>query len=100
MYPLALIKNGKNYNYYDSPTLYNALKEDIIRNLKLQMQFGLDQERAICLGKKNLEFLNDINKQEKMFKVITLLEHPRYIQQYKARSIPDYILKYKNALRI
>ncbi len=40
LFPLALIKNGKNINYYDTPELYKAVKEYIYNNLKRQSRFG------------------------------------------------------------
>jgi len=50
------------------------------------------------LGKKNAVFLEKINQQEKFFDQMTVLEHPRYIQQYKSKEKPMYIDKYLLAL--
>lgn len=98
MYPLALIKEGKNFNYYDSKPVFEYLKPDIIENLQAQAEFGLNPEFAVCLGKKNFEILSGINETEKLFKKIAWIEHPRYIQQYKSKSASDYITKYLKLL--
>jgi hypothetical protein len=49
------------------------------------------------LGKKNAVFIEKLNREEKMFDKLTVLEHPRYIQQYKSKERDLYIDKYINA---
>jgi len=49
MYPLAIIKDGKNYNYYDSLKLYESLKTQINSAIKEQIKFGTDRRFAVCL---------------------------------------------------
>jgi hypothetical protein len=98
MYPLALVKENKNYNYYDSCEIIDHLMKDIILNLETQVSFGLNRDKAICLGKKNFELLTLINRKYKFFKSIEWVEHPRYIQQYKLKHANEYILKYKALL--
>lgn len=99
LYPLALLKKGKNYNYYDSHSLYSALKDEIIASLINQVKFGADPEIAICLGKKNEKYLNEINEEIKYFKKIITLEHPRYIMQYKLKKSEYYIEKYLDSMK-
>lgn len=82
-------KNGKevNYNYYDSPELFESVRGFIIDNIHKQLSFGVDREIGFCLGTgKNEKFLRMINDQYGFFKKIIALEHPRYVMQYKAKT--------------
>ena len=94
LYPLALIKDGKNYNYYDQIKLYNILKDDIVKNIKSHIEFGGQTNFAISLGRKNGKFFEEINNEYKFFGRIIILDHPRYIMQYKLKKMDDYIAKY------
>jgi hypothetical protein len=98
LYPFAIIKNGKNYNYYDEKTLSDLLREKIVGNIKAQINFGARRDLAILLGKKNADYFLPINKEHKFFKKIITLEHPRYIMQYKLKQIDSYIHKYYEAI--
>jgi hypothetical protein len=94
IYPLALLSNGKNFNYYDSKELYRILKPDLISSLQKQINFGARKDIVICLGKKNFNYLNELNKEFKFFESIIILEHPRFIMQYKLKKKEQYIKKY------
>jgi hypothetical protein len=94
IYPFAIIKNGKNYNYYDEKSLTENLHEVIINNIRSQIMFGARRDFAILLGKKNAEFFFSINEEHKFFNRIAVLEHPRYIMQYKLKQSDKYIKKY------
>lgn len=84
-----------NWNYYDSALLYNSVKSFMIEQLKKQIELCGSNEKAIIWGNgKNFKFLNEINKEEKLFKELIPLEHPRYIMQYKRKSIDLYLEKY------
>ena len=98
LYPLALIKEEKNYNYYDSKQVYNSLKPEIIKLFKQQIEFGAEKDIVVCLGKKNEKYLKEMNKEIKYFKEIITLDHPRYIMQYKFKSVDEYINNYSKIL--
>lgn len=98
IYPLALIKDGKNYNYYDTRELAASLRSEIIKSIKSQIKFGARRDKVIILGKKNAEYFSSINDEYNFFENITALEHPRYIMQYKLKKIDFYISKYIEAL--
>lgn len=98
LYPLALVKNGKNYNYYDDKNLFNILKPDIVASIRSQIEFGAKKEKVIILGKKNAEYFLPINEKHNFFKQVIVLDHPRYIIQYKFRSIKNYISTYLESL--
>jgi len=98
LYPFAIIKNKKNYNYYDEKSLSDLLRLDMVQNIREQIKFGGRRDYAILLGKKNADYFFPINEEHKFFKKITVLEHPRYIMQYKLKQIDGYIKKYLDAI--
>lgn len=98
-FPLALIrqtKNGQwlNCNYYDDPLLYNRVKDFMIESLKKHIRMGVDTSEVFVLGKKNAVFIQQLNKEAKLFERLTILEHPRYIQQYQLKEKQAYIDRY------
>lgn len=102
-FPLAILQNAPNKdwlkaNYYDDNTLFEDVKSFMITTLKEQISWGLDVSEVFVLGKKNATFIAKINKEAQLFKKLTVLEHPRYIQQYKSKEKQLYIDKYLNAL--
>ncbi|CAA9244851.1 MAG: hypothetical protein AVDCRST_MAG56-1668 [uncultured Cytophagales bacterium] len=98
LYPLALIKDGKNYNYYDQPGLFESLKPAMIESLTRQTAFGADRRVAICLGRKNATYFEKLNKEHPFFEKIIPLDHPRYILQYKTRLMDQYVAEYVKVL--
>lgn len=101
-FPLAIIRESKsdiwlNANYYDDPHLFTMIKDFMIESLKKHIGLGLDTSEVFVLGKKNAVFIEKLNKIDKMFDKVTVLEHPRYIQQYKSKEKELYIDKYLNA---
>jgi hypothetical protein len=98
LYPLALLKDGKNHNYYDSADSYNALRPYITDALKKQLDFGVKRKFTVSLGKKNFKYLKKINDKFGFFEEVRFVEHPRYIMQYKLKKIDSYLDKYQNVL--
>lgn len=104
LFPLAIIrKNAKgnwvNCNYYDDKLLFEAVKPLIIENLKVQIDLGVSTDKVYVLGKKNAQYLEKINQESHLFGQIEILEHPRYIQQYKYHDRSFYIQKYIDLLK-
>jgi hypothetical protein len=102
-FPLAIVRQTENKgwlnaNYYDDPKLFEAVKPFLIKSLKAQMKLSLDTDKVYILGKKNAIFINQLNKEAKFFDKTIVLEHPRYIQQYKSKEKLFYIEKYLKAL--
>lgn len=98
-FPLAIVretKDGKwlNANYYDDPTLFKMVKDFMIESLKQHLSIGLYSSEVYVLGKKNADFIQILNKEAELFKRISVLEHPRFIQQYKSKEKQHYIEKY------
>lgn len=97
--PLGFVKlnaSGRwvNYNYYDQPDLYEAVKPFIIKNIKKQIDLGLHTEVCFSLGRKNAEYLTRLNDQYHFFNKIIELPHPRFVVQYKRKEMDTYIDEY------
>ncbi len=86
LFPLALLSNGKNFNYYDDKKLFDIIKPELIKSLQSQIKFGALSDKAIILGKKNADYFKRINDEFRFFEDFTVLDHPRYIMQYKLRK--------------
>jgi hypothetical protein len=99
--PLGFISEGKNVNYYDQPALVKSLDKFIRSSIRKQLEFGINQDLAYCLGEgENFKFLTRLNVQEKYFKEIVPLAHPRFIMQYKRKFVDTYIADYLSKLRL
>lgn len=102
-FPLAIVRRSKgnwiNANYYDDKALFNEVKDFIIDTLKKHISLNLDISEVFILGKKNADFISKLNQEASLFKKMTVLEHPRYIQQYKSKEKDLYIDKYILALK-
>lgn len=102
-FPLAIVREAKdgkwlNANYYDDPALFRMVKGFMIESLKQHLSVGLYSSEVYVLGKKNAIFIRQLNDEAKLFKQISVLEHPRFIQQYKSKEKQHYIDKYILAL--
>jgi len=94
--PLGFTRDGKNYNYYDDPKLFTALKPFIIGTLKGQLALGARRDAAILLGKgRNQQVFAELNQEHGFFRRLYALEHPRFIMQYRRKCLRDYLEKYK-----
>ena len=98
-FPLAIIRKSPsgswlNANYYDDKKLFESVKEFMILSLRNHISLGLDTSEVYVLGKKNAQFIQKLNDEANLFKTLKVLEHPRYIQQYKSKEKQLYIDKY------
>ena len=103
-FPLAIVRknaqgNWLNANYYDDPELFALTREYMIETLKKHIALGLDTKEVYILGKKNATFLEKLNKEASLFKKMVILEHPRYIEQYKSKEKQLYIDKFITLLK-
>jgi len=90
-------KKGKdvNYNYYDDKKLQKAAMPFIVESLYKMLELGINRETVFCFGAgKNLQFIEKLNSEHKVFKEIIPLEHPRFIMQYKSKHKEEYIDKF------
>jgi hypothetical protein len=96
--PLGFTKDGININYYDDPKLQKAILPFILQSMNTVTTWNVSRKKCFCLGEgKNFKFLNDLNKKHQWFEQVVPLSHPRFIMQYKRKSLDiymdDYILK-------
>lgn len=99
LYPLVLVKDGRNYNYYDSPAVTDALWPDIQTALRQQVtEVGLARHAAVCLGRRNARYLQRLNEELQLFDQIHVLDHPRYLMQYKRRNLAENVAQYVEVL--
>ncbi len=98
--PLGFTQNGKNLNYYDDKALLTKLRPFIVQSLNALLSFNVNPAYCICIGgEKNFRFLNLLNAEYNWFKTIRVVPHPRFIMQYKRKSIEKYVSVYLDALR-
>ncbi|QIG88819.1 SMUG2 DNA glycosylase family protein [Chryseobacterium sp. POL2] len=98
-FPLAIVREAKkgqllNANYYDDKDLFDDVKDYMITSLQQHISIGLNTSEVYVLGKKNANFIQKLNQEVKLFDRLIVLEHPRYIQQYKSKEKQHYIDKY------
>lgn len=98
-FPLAIIRKTRenkwiNANYYDDKMLFETVKDFMIDSLKKHISLGIDTSKVFVLGKKNADFIQKLNREANLFDELKILEHPRYIQQYKSKEKQMYIDKY------
>lgn len=103
LFPLAIIRqtqDGKwvNANYYDEPSLLKMTENFSLSSLKKQISFGLETSEVFILGRKNAKYIEKLNRRTGLFNRLVVLDHPRYIQQYKLKEKQLYITKYLEAL--
>jgi hypothetical protein len=99
--PLGFTKDGKNYNFYDSPDLFRAVKPFIVQSIRDQMSLGVRSEVTIVLGSgKNKEVFERLNEEYGFFQTVLALEHPRFIIQYRRSRLDEYIRKYEETFRL
>lgn len=102
-FPLAIVRKSKgswiNANYYDDKVLFNEIKDFMIDSLKRHISLNIDTSEVFIMGKKNADFIAKLSQEADLFEKMTVLEHPRYIQQYKSKEKQLYIDKYILALK-
>ena len=89
--PLGFLKDGKNYNFYDSPALRDAVLPFIVRKVWEQIELGLGREVCYILGKgQNFAFFEKLNKQHQFFERLVALPHPRWVMQYRFKRRHEF----------
>ena len=98
-YAATLAKCLYFLNYYDDRALQEAITPFVITWLRALIKTGMRTDVVFCIGTgKNFAYLESLNSTHRFFERIVPLEHPRFIMQYKAKSIDAYARKYVQAL--
>ncbi len=99
IYPLVLLREGKNYNYYDAPAVTKALWPAMRQSLTgLVQEVSVRSDVAVCLGQRNAVFFARLNDELGLFDRIEVLDHPRYLMQYHRRDLPANVAHYVETL--
>ncbi len=98
--PLGFIKDGKNINYYDVAELQETVTPFMVDSIRKLLKLGISKEKCFCIGEgKNLAFVQKLNEEYGWFNEIIPLSHPRFIMQYKRKSVSRYIDDYLHKLK-
>lgn len=93
--PFGLLKNGRNYNYYDDAKTLEYFKPFIYGSVQKQMSFSGIKRSIASVGQgKNLAFLEKLNRELHLFDSIEVLPHPRWVMQYRRKEKQRYIELY------
>lgn len=99
LYPLALVKDGRNINYYDEKSLLEAVYPDIIAHVRALLQLPICKQVVICIGEgKNLAILQKLNAEYHWWQTILSVAHPRFIMQYRRKKMEAYLQQYLQVL--
>lgn len=102
--PLGFTRKGKkgtwvNLNYYDDPELQKEVTPLMVEWIHKLIATGMRTDVAGCIGTgKNYAFFSKLNTEHGFFDHIVPLEHPRYVMQYKYKTMDLYINKYLQAV--
>jgi hypothetical protein len=101
--PLGFVKEGKNLNYYDIPSLQKELEPFIVKHMNHQVKEWGRTDVAFTIGKgKNYKAVVDLNKKHHWFDKVIALPHPRWVMQYRLKYkyliLDEVIQTIQNAL--
>ena len=97
--PLGFVKDGKNFNYYDSNELKKAILPLIHRNIEKHLEMGISDRVVFSMGQgKNFQFLKKLNDKHQYFQEVQPLPHPRWVMQYRLKRKLEFVDQYVTAL--
>ena len=97
--PFGLLRNGKNYNYYDDKATYDYFLPFIVDALTQQMRLPHARRRVGVIGKgKNVKVLTSLNAAYGWFDAMEVLPHPRWVMQYRRKEKSRFIELYLTTL--
>jgi len=98
--PFGLLRNGKNYNYYDDKETLHYFEPLIVESIRKQMAYPNVSRCIATVGQgKNLAYLKEINRRYNFFDAIEILPHPRWVMQYRRKEKEKYIGGYLEVLQ-
>ncbi len=99
--PLGLLKENKNYNYYDDPETQKLVEPFILSCMDQQLKYGYYKQKAFSIGQgKNYKYLKQLNSNYGWFDEIIPLPHPRWVLQYRRKYKENYIAEYIEKLQL
>jgi len=97
--PVGFVRDGKNFNYYDDTRLLNSLQPFIVDSMRKQIDIGAQRHVAILLGTgKNRLIFERLNRENGFFERVLVVEHPRFIMQYRLKRLDEYAERYRKVL--
>ncbi|ATW04432.1 uracil-DNA glycosylase family protein [Sphingorhabdus sp. YGSMI21] len=93
VFPLSILSSKKYCNYYDS-NVPEKVREMIPEMLQEQCKIGSNRRLIIIGSGDNAKHLGRLNDELGLFDWVEILEHPRYIMQYKSKDLETYLEKY------
>ncbi|MEO7397072.1 MAG: uracil-DNA glycosylase family protein, partial [Ilumatobacteraceae bacterium] len=97
--PLGFTRGDVNLNYYDDRRLQDAVSPFIVSSIQKHIEIGGRRDHVVILGRgKNAKFFSALNSEHGWFGSVHVLDHPRFIMQYKRRQLPAYIREYVETL--
>lgn len=97
--PLGFLRGRVNLNYYDEPRLSRDVTPFIVSSIRRQLAIGGRRDGAVVLGTgENARFLEALNEQHGFFRRLAVLEHPRFIMQYRHSHLSTFVEKYAATL--
>jgi hypothetical protein len=97
--PVGFVRDGKNFNYYDDTRLLRSLQPFIVASMQKQVAIGARRQVAILLGTgRNRLIFERLNQEHGFFRRVLVVEHPRFIMQYRRKRLDEYVDRYYGAL--
>lgn len=98
--PFGLLKDGKNYNYYDDKVTPRFFEPLIIKSIRKQMAYPNVRKAIATIGQgKNLAYLKEFNRRYNLFGTIEVLPHPRWVMQYRQKEKEKFVTRYLEVLK-
>jgi len=92
-FPLSILRKDKYCNYYDRnlpQEVLSSVPDMILR----QSEIGHKGVLVIIGSGENAKVLRNLNNKFEIFADVLVVEHPRYIMQYKSADLDDYLAKF------
>jgi hypothetical protein len=97
--PLGFLRGQRNLNYYDDRRLARAVLPFIADSIRRHLAVGGRDDVAVVLGAaENARVLRALNAEHRFFERLVVLEHPRFIMQYRRPRLRAFVRKYVAAL--
>jgi len=99
LYPFALVRDGKNVNYYDDKSLLDAVYPEIIAHIQALLHLPICRRVVVCIGEgKNFTLFHKLNQTHHWWQTIIPVAHPRFIMQYRHKQKELYLQQYVQIL--